>query len=447
MLLMSDEKEKYHLVGVAGVGMSALAGALLATGSAVSGSDRYYDEGEKLPILRQLERMGVTFYPQDGSGITKDLTAVVVTTAISGEDCPDEVAAKKLGVPIIHRSEMLAKLMIGFETIAITGTCGKSTITGLIGHLLTELGENPFVVNGAPIINWQQEDWIGNIRAGQKYFVFEADESDKSLLNYQPDWVVITNASRDHHTLAETTELFDTFLAKAKRGSVSVVHDPEILTAFAPVIDSGESHFTYKNINFTVPLPGRHNAENAFIAILTLEKLGFSLEKIAPTLKTFRGIYRRLEKHGLAGGVTVYDDYAHNPAKIEAAILAIRPVNNKIIIIWRPHSYSVLRKLFTEFTDSFAKNIRPDDKLIILPVYDVGGVADRSLNGDQLVVELVRKNVPAEFIEKVDGSLEQAVSPARPGDVIVTMGARDPHLPEYADKILTRLNESQIVRR
>lgn len=434
------EKGHYHFAGVAGVGMSALAQAALGQGCDVSGSDRYRDRGQDTDVIGKLVSAGVKFTPQDGSGITAATKALVVSTAIEGDN-PDIAAAKKCGVPVLHRSELLHKIVDGHRCVAVTGTSGKSTVTGMTGWILEQLGADPSVVNGAPLLNWMSGDVIGNARIGKSdLWVIEADESDRSLLNYSPDWAVITNASMDHFSLEETVQLFKKFAGRAKRGVVSALDNPSWLKEFKPEVKTDGSSFKYGAAQFAVHLPGAHNAENALFAVVLCEKLGFKLKDIGRALAGFKGIHRRLERVGTAGGITVVDDYAHNPAKIAAAWRAAAGSGGRVIGIWRPHGFKPLAMMMEELMELFGALCRAGDKLYILPVYDAGGTADRAVNSDRLVNALRAKGVPAEFINDAGQLPVLVAGQAKRGDVVLTMGARDPGLPTLARSILSDLS-------
>jgi len=429
-------KGHYHFTGVAGVGMSAIAQVLCAQGNVVTGSDRDNDAGKDLEVIRKLKISGVAFVPQDGSGVSKNTAGVVVSTAIESDN-PDVLAAGRLGVPLIHRAEMLARLADGTSCVAVTGTSGKSTVTGMIGWMLDFLGADPVVVNGAPVLNWCDEERVGNMRYGaSSLWVIEADESDKSLLKYYPDWAVITNVSKDHFELAETMQLFRTFAGQVKKGVISIIEQPDLFQSFNPQVSATGSSFVYQDTEFVVPVPGRHNAENALYAVIMCERLGYPLNRIRKALMAFKGIQRRLELVGEVRGVTVIDDYGHNPAKIKAAWLAMAQAHRRIIGIWRPHGYRPLASMIDELVGLFSEVCRPSDYLYIMPVYDAGGTADRSIRSEMLVDRLREKGLPASYLPDTDRMAEEISSRAKPGDVVMTMGARDPHLPELARKIL-----------
>lgn len=433
----------YHLAGVAGVGMSGVAQALLAQGCDVSGSDRFCDQGEDLEVVAKLRTAGIRFFPQDGTGLTKQTCGLVVSTAIE-KDNADVVAAKRLGVPVIHRAEMLGKLVADRRCVAVTGTSGKSTVTGMIGWILDRLGADPTVVNGAVVLNWRADNAVGNFRHGRSdLWVIEADESDRSLMQYHPDWAVITNASIDHFGYDETVSLFRSFTQQVKKGMVSAFDHPDFFEGFSPTLSASGSTFLEKGVTFRVALPGRHNAENALHAIRLCEKLGFHLPDIAGALGTFKGIHRRLEKVGSAKGVTVIDDYGHNPAKMRAAWRAVAPYSKRVLAVWRPHGFKPLAVMMDELVGVVSEFCRSDDRFYVLPVYDAGGTADRSIRSDMLVEKLKARRVPADMASDPDAIVRTLVSMAREGDVILTMGARDPGLPALARKILAGIGGSQ----
>ena len=186
----------------------------------VTGSDRYIDEGQELGIFRKLRIAGVLLMPQDGSAITPDTDALIVSTAIE-DDNADMLAAREKNIPVMHRADMLACLAAGHTLVGVTGTSGKTTVTGMLGWILECLGKDPTVVNGGAVINWRSEYRIGNVRMGwSKLWVVELDESDRSLLRFAPDWAVVNNISKDHFELLEVQSLFREFARRVRVGVV-----------------------------------------------------------------------------------------------------------------------------------------------------------------------------------------------------------------------------------
>jgi UDP-N-acetylmuramate--alanine ligase len=428
----------YHLVGVAGVGMSALAQALLAEGCEVSGSDRHADRGTEVEGLAQLAGGGVRVVSQDGTGVSPDTAAVVVSTAIE-EGNPDLLAAARMKVPVLHRADVLAALLEGRRSLAVTGTCGKSTVTGMIGWILDCCGHDPTVVNGAPVINWQDERRIGNMRPGRSgLWVIEADESDRSLLRYRPTWGLITNASRDHFDMEETRRVFAEFRGRVSEWCLSTLDEPGLLSGFDPVSCEEGVGFTWEGRDILVPLLGRHNAENALLAASACLRLGCPRDGIAAALRSFRGIRRRIERVGIRARVTVYDDYAHNPAKIAATWHAVAPRHRRIIAVWRPHGFGPLAAMMDDLAQCFGALCRDPHRLVLLPVYDAGGTANRSVDSSLLEGRLRGQGIAVSVLQPAD-VVADVVAGAAPGDAVVVMGARDPGLPGMARALLRRL--------
>jgi UDP-N-acetylmuramate--alanine ligase len=282
------EFSRYHFVGVAGVGMSSVAQAVCHQGCTVTGSDRYRDKGNCQPVIQQLEKAGIKLYQQDGSGVIAGADALVVSTAIEADN-PDVVEAKAQGLPVRHRSEVLAQLVDGHTCVAIAGTSGKSTVTGMVGWVLEQTGFDPTVVNGAPVINWSDDNSIGNMRRGNSsLWVIEADESDRSLLNYNPSCAVITNISADHFDLDETRLLFKQFAEKVNGPVLGALSDADYVEGVEPVITSHSSAFDFDGVRFELALPGRHNVENALHAASLCEHMGVALADSAEALRSFK---------------------------------------------------------------------------------------------------------------------------------------------------------------
>ncbi len=440
----------YHLVGIAGVGMSALAQALAAQGHSITGSDRYLDQGENLEILKKLQRAGIKLVRQDGSGITPETAGVVVSTAIEGDNA-DLAAASKLNIPVIHRAVMLAGLVEGKRCIAVSGTSGKTTVTGMIGYIFEQLGMDAGVINGGAVLNWANDRSVGNFREGRPdLWIIEADESDRSFLHFKPDWAVITNISKDHFELDEVVSLFRQFAGRVHQGIVCGPGVSGILGKLKPRIvehlvepasvPEGSS-FRFRDVDFTVPLAGRHNAENAFLAVELCEALGLDLIRVRDALLSFKGIERRLEKVGEAGGVIVIDDYAHNPAKIHAAWQAVAERSPRVLGVWRPHGYGPLAAMFDELVEAFAGVCRPQDKLFVLPVYYVGGTTRKAATSDDLVRALNDRKIPVELAQDYSTLAGRLCEEAKGECAILCMGARDPELPRFARRILREIKK------
>ncbi len=385
--------------------MSALATALQSLGDDVTGADRTLGT----PNIRSLEGRGIKCYPDDGSGIDAATDEVIVSTAIESDNSGLKRAAA-LGIPITHRAAALARTLSGFKLIAVAGTCGKSTVTAMLGHILTECGLDPFCVNGANVPGWQ-----GAVRPGKgKYAVAEVDESDKSLVAFHPYAAIITNASADHYSKEEMDAVFDAFIA----GVPGPIVDGRV--------DVGE---------IAVSLPGKHNRANAYLALRMALALGCEESAARGALLTFKGVERRLQKYG----ARVYDDYAHNPEKLHAMWTTLtEEFPAGICVIWRPHGYAPLRKMKSALAAMFNTVVRPQDKLLLLPVYDAGGTTDRSLNSQDLAAEL-REGV-CELVPSLEAAYAWALAHAQDYAAFATCGARDPDLPSLAARLAEKLS-------
>ena len=423
----------WHLVGAAGTGMSALAEVLLDSGARVSGSDRFLDGGEALPSLSALRRGGVELFPQDGSGVRPGLTAAVVASTAVEADNPDLAAARAAAIPVLHRSEALARAVAGPRLVAVAGTCGKSTTTAILGHVLAEAGLSPTVVNGAPCPAWTR----GGARTGAvlrgdgPLCVAEVDESDKSHLRFNPAAAIVLNASADHFPLDETNALFDEFLARVEPGApvVDARRDPP------PPAREGEwsVEFGFLGETLALPCPGLHNAADAAAACRMALALGVPREALAPALATFPGVSRRMQLVGRRpGGPRVVDDYAHNTEKLRSSILALQERSRRLFAVWRPHGYAPLRKMRSDLAAMFAAALRPDDRLLLLPVFDAGGTADRSVSSADLARDLAALGVEASLPATPEEAASEILASAGPDDIAATFGARDPALPRLA---------------
>jgi len=386
--------------------MSALAEALVSMGHAVSGADRLVGSTERAlwpPSLARLMARGVKIFPDDGSGVDPSVERVVVSTAIE-EDNPGLVRARELGIPVVHRAAALAEALSPFKLVAVAGTCGKSTVTAMLAHVLKSCGLDPFAVNGAAVVGWN-----GSVISGKGgYAVAEVDESDKSLTAFSPYAAVITNSSSDHYSKEEMDSVFDAFVKDVS----------------GPVIDGRSGRY-----DAVSSLPGAHNRQNAGLALAMAVALGADEAKARAALLDFPGVERRMQLVGHCSGAEVYDDYAHNPEKLHAMISTLQERHEKgIAVLWRPHGYGPLRKMMDALAEMFAETLRPQDRLVLLPVYDAGGTADRSVNSDALA-EMVAGSIFVKTPEEAEVFLRAQASAF---GAIVTAGARDPALPVMA---------------
>jgi UDP-N-acetylmuramate--alanine ligase len=449
---------RFHYAGLAGSGMSALAQFQAMTGGRASGSDRAFDRGERAGLRAQLEALGIAVFPQDGSGVGPDCAALVVSTAVE-DHVPDVARARELGVPIVHRSELLAHFVATHRSIAITGTSGKSTVTAMIFEILRGAGLEPSVITGGDLPLLQAQGLPGNAFAGASdLLVVEADESDGTLVRYAPAIGVILNLQRDHRETAEVAAMFATLRARTRE--TLVVGDAETLDRFAGStlrfgftdradirgedveLDATSSHFRVEDAAFMLPISGAHNVANALAAIAAASVVGVELADMAEPLAAFRGIGRRFQTIGKAHGVEVVDDFAHNAEKIAAAIRTARLRSKRVLAIYQPHGYGPTRFLRHDFVRIFASELEPHDRLWMLEVFYAGGTATRDFSAADIIAEIAAKGAHAEFAPSRQWLIARIAEEARPGDLVLLMGARDPSLTELARAILAAIESA-----
>ncbi|HKL22927.1 MAG TPA: Mur ligase domain-containing protein, partial [Tichowtungia sp.] len=303
---------KIHFIGIGGTGMNGVAQLAAHAGHTVTGSDR----ADSTELFQTLENLGIKICSQDGSGITPETDWVVFSTAIE-ENNPDILRARELGIPLLHRAEMLARLCNGKEVIAVAGTAGKSTVSGLLGWIFQCLEKDPTVYCGAPVLNWKNTvaaaslplnteagslcHTIGNIRFGTGPWIIEADESDKSFLHFHPSHAIITNIAEDHFELKELYDLFEKFEDQVS-GTV-IQPSPPRRSGTPPgreFISSSDSPPMegWPKAGVGSLLVGKHNTENIHTALKLCQTLGLDMDKCIDAVHTFKGIERRLERHG-----------------------------------------------------------------------------------------------------------------------------------------------------
>ncbi len=410
-----------HFIGIGGVGMNGLAQLAAQPEYEVTGSDRAHDASSAL--FHCLNQLGVQMFPQDGSGITEETAQVVYSTAIESGNA-DLQRAKSLGIPLLHRAEFLKELIGDAHLIAVAGTAGKTTTTGMLGWIFECLGKDPTVYNGAAVINWKTKDRPGNVRKGKgDLWIIEADESDKSLLNFHPNHSIITNISKDHYELDELKTMFDQFERQTSgmtiRGSVDA------------------------DTNLHVPMLGQHNRENALCAASLCARLGMDMKRVSEAIARFQGIERRLEIAGCVEGITIIDDYAHNPAKISAALSAVAESYATVHAYWRPHGFKALGQCMNEFAEAFTSHWNTHGgSICILPVYYAGGTVDRKTTSADLVHRLNSAGVPAELVLDYSDLWKKLKHRARSGNAVLGMGARDPELPIFAKQLACEWNNT-----
>jgi UDP-N-acetylmuramate--alanine ligase len=450
---------RLHFAGVAGSGMSALAQFVAMKGGRASGSDRSFDRGQRPEARGMLEALGIAIHPQDGSGLCSGCAGLVVSTAVEDE-VPDVAEARGLGVPVLHRSELLAHLVATHRTLAITGTSGKSTTVAMAFEILRGARRDPSVITGGELASLQAEGLWGNAWAGASdLLVIEADESDGSVVRYHPAVGVLLNLQKDHKEVSTVAEMFRTFRAQVREACV--VGEADSLRAFAPgamVVGFGSgadlraedvalsaegTTFQVEGMSFRLSVPGRHNVENALAAMGACAALGVPFTAMTAPLAGFRGVARRFQVLGVENGVTVVDDFGHNPAKVAASLqtgrLRAEAAGGRVLAIFQPHGFGPLKFLRKEFVDAFVEGLGPADQLWFLEVFYAGGTVTRDISSEDVVGDLTARGVAAEVAPSREALAARLAAEARPGDLILVMGARDPSLTDFARGILDAL--------
>jgi UDP-N-acetylmuramate--alanine ligase len=458
------QNQHFFFIGVGGAGMSAIAQYLAGNGKTVKGSDRLFNFSENDYIKSQLENEKITCYLQDGSGIDEHTQAVIISTAI--EDTNIEIKkAKELNIPVILRADLLAAICASRRTIAIAGTSGKSTVTAMLFHILYENGVSPSLITGAGLASLQQNGQIGNAYVGKSdWLLIEADESDGTLVKYKPEIGLLLSIDKDHKELDELYEIFQTFKNNTQRQFV-VNHAHPLARNYSQDIrqDFGEgTQFEGLNfhqegfsisfdvadtqttdiIPFTIPTIGRHNMENALACIAVADLLGVSIQQCAQALKTYGGIYRRHQLLGEKNGISVIDDYAHNPAKIAASIKACQPVADKLIAWFQPHGYGPTRFIRKELVEEITAALRPQDEIWMSEIYYAGGTAVKDISANDLIEDLNANGVNAHFVEDRVALFNQLIPMLKSNTVLLLMGARDPGLEKFSKEVMKMVEAS-----
>lgn len=446
-------------IGVAGTGMSAIAQYLSGIGKIVSGSDRYFQPDTENETRTKLEAEGVNCFLQDGSGITDKTDLVVVSTAI--EDTVFEVQkAKELNITILRRSQVLALIADSKRTIAVGGTSGKSTTSAMIFDILQYAGLEPSIISGAGLTSIIREGKIGNAKVGQgDWLVIEADESDGSIVQYRPEIGLLLNIDKDHQEIDELMQLFGTFRDNTKgvfitnrSNKLAIQLSVDAANDFGADESTGagftaanfsqtgfEINFDVADVRVKMNTLGRHNMENALSAIAVACRLGVSTAVCAQALALYEGIYRRHQLVGVKNGVTLIDDYAHNPAKCAASIAACQPVGPKVIAWFQPHGYGPTRFLRADFVAEIAASLREQDEIWMSEIFYAGGTAVKDISAADLINDIRALGKNAYFVE----DRTQLVAALRPhftgNDVLLLMGARDPSLDRFAAEVYEQL--------
>ncbi len=431
-----------HFIGIGGSGMSGIARILIGMGHKVTGSD--LRDTSNVAALRQLGAQIHIGHDADHLG-TPD--TVVVTSALWPTN-PEYVLAKQLDIPVIHRSQALAYLTTKHRLVAVAGAHGKTTSTGMIISALLELGVNPSFVNGGVI----QAIGASSGAGSDDLFVIEADESDGSFLHYQTAIALVTNVDPDHLDHYGSLDAFEAEFAKFAQGASEFVaissDDPGAVRVTQRLTDKRVISFgqaagatvqltrvdaSGPTVNFDVSfngethsaellIPGEHNALNAAGALAVLVGLGFDAKKSLAAIATFAGTERRFELHGENRGVSVYDDFAHHPTEVAAALKAARSVvgNGHLITVFQPHLYSRTRLMHKEFADALSLS----DSVVVLDIYAAREDPEPGVTG-ALVSDSFDDQTKVHYVPVWSDAPAVAAGLAKTGDFIITMGCGD----------------------
>jgi len=442
---------RIHLVGIGGIGLSAIARVLHGWGYQVSGSDR-----QPSALTARLAAEGMRVYAGHKADQVAGANVVIVSSAVA-EDNPEVAEARRHGVPVVKRDQFLPDLTAGKVTIAVAGTHGKTTTSAMIAWILVQAGLDPTFIVGGVLAN------LGtNARAGQgPHFVIEADEYDRAFLGLWPQVAVITAIEHDHPdcypTFAEMRDAFARFAVQARASGVLIVggEDREARglgetwhriggqaatfglgpgwdwRAEQVQLETATSFEVWRTTRrlggCALGLPGRHNVLNALAALAAADAIGVSFEVAVRALSEFRGTARRFERKGEAGGVTVVDDYAHHPTEIRATLAAAkaRYPGRAIWAVFQPHTYSRTVSLIEQFGTAFGDA----DHVLVTGIYAARESDTLGVSGADVAAQ-IRQNGhrDVEYVETLDGATDAVLEQVRPGDVLLTMGAGDSYL-------------------
>ena len=452
---------RVHLVGIGGAGMSALAQLLIERGHPVSGSDL---RGGRTTTA--LQAMGADVRLDHDAGNIAGADLVAVSTAIP-PDNPEVVAAQAAGIPVLRRAELLAALIAGYRGLLVAGTHGKTTTTAMTTVALQAAGLDPSFAIGGRL----HEAGTSAHHGTGEVFVAEADESDSSFLAFEPDCAIVTNVDLDHHDhfadLAAVDAAFRAFLDRRSPGAPAIVciDDPGALrlleAARGPVRTYGrgpaadiritqedyQAHGSQFSVldgdeelgQFRLRLSGHHNVTNATAAIAAARWAGADLDAVRDGLGRFSGTQRRFQRIGESRGVTVVDDYAHHPTELAASLSSARQIapSGRILAVFQPHRYSRTAALGADL----GKALEAADVAIVADVYGAGETPVAGVTG-ALVADAARQvGVPTTFVQDRSGLVEAVVAEARPGDLVLTMGAGD--ITEIGPQLLSKLERGR----
>jgi UDP-N-acetylmuramate--alanine ligase len=447
LLINNREYNSIHFTGILGSGMSAIAQYLRWDGLSVSGSDRLLASEDTSLNRDKLIGMGCKLFNQDGTGINDSTQVICVSTAIEDTN-PEILAAKKLNIPILHRSDILAAIVSSKKAIAVAGTSGKSTVTAMIFEFLSYCGKAPSLISGAALKRLENNGLIGNaFHSASDLLVIEADESDGTLVKYHPYISVLLNVSKDHKPIPELMDMFRTLKDHTE---IPIVNndDPLLRTldtvqsfgiisdarwkADKYILDKLSGTLIMNKTEYKLSLPGFHNLSNLAAALSVCKLTNCDESKLAEAVRTYEGVARRFTIHPTSKDVFVVDDFAHNPEKIKAAVSAARNLSSTLIAIYQPHGFGPTRFLKNDYVETFKSIFKKGDTLFLLPIYYAGGTAQKDITSQMLIDAMGE----IEFSAVAPSNREELLMLLNPvltkGCCILSMGARDPSLGTFA---------------
>ncbi len=437
---------KIFFSGIGGSGVSAIASFMADRGHIVSGSDRAFDKNPNHPLYKLLKSKGIYIVPQDGNGIDRSFDFAVFSTAVE-HDQPEFLKAKSLGIPIKTRPEYLAEIVLNFKTIAVAGTSGKSTTSGMLAFLMQKFGLNPNFIGGGRVKQFKTETNPGNsVAGGSDILVIEACESDGTIVNYKPEHSIILNLDLDHHSIDKTAMMFEALIKNtadkiiinadddnlkniAIKNSIAFsIDNPSNYRAENIVYKPFSTDFSLKETKFSLSIPGRYNLYNALSCIAILSEMGMPIKDIAGALHEFKGIERRFDIHLNDGERLVIDDYAHNPHKISSLMQTMKNIKGKICYIFQPHGFAPTLMMKNEYIEAFTENLRYTDHLILLPIFYAGGTVSKDISSHDIADVLKAKGKSVEVVDNRNEILNRL----NEWDNYVVFGARDETLSDFA---------------
>lgn len=414
--------------------MSALAKIVLSRGATVLGSDRNYDAGRFASLYQSLHGAGVVMVPQDGSGVDDGLDYLVVSSAVE-PSIPDVKEAQDLNIPIIKRAELLADICNASSSVCVGGTNGKSTVTGMIGWMLYQCGKTPTIINGGGMLNFDRNNAV--IGHGN-HIVAETDESDGTIALFKADIAVLTNIAEDHKNMDELLQLFEQFLSQSKRRVLNIdcPHVAKLADKFPDAIK-----YTIKDYpdDLNLMVPGNHNCTNAMASLAVAKTMGIDQSEAKAALSAFKGITSRLEVIGHKNGITVIDDFGHNPDKIEAGLKTLKESGQRLLLMYQPHGYKPTRMHKDELIRVFSKYLDQADLFYMPEILYMGGTVEKDISSKEITDALVERGLNAQYFVTKQEIASDMTQNMRAGDIVCIMGARDDSLREMARAIFQKI--------